>query len=106
MLFAEEGDVRRAHQYLQAALRLRPDFPEALDEMGIVYWRTQHLEDAIRSFQECIQVSPDFDQPYLNLAKLYAATGKRALAREILQQLLARVPDNSLARSALEQLMQ
>jgi Flp pilus assembly protein TadD/peroxiredoxin len=106
MLFAEKGNTERAHQYFQAALRLRPDFPEALNNMGIVYWRTQDLQDAIRAFQECIRVSPDFDQPYLNLAKLYVATGKRALAREILQQLLARVPDNSLARKALELLMQ
>jgi Flp pilus assembly protein TadD len=64
------------------------------------------MEDAIREFHECIRVSPNFDQPYLNLAKLYVATGKRALAREILQQLLARVPNHSLARKALEQLMQ
>jgi Flp pilus assembly protein TadD len=85
-------------------LKLRPDFPEALNNMGIVYWRTQDLENAIRAFQECIRVSPDFDEPYLNLAKLYVATGKRTLAREILQQLLARVPGNSLARKALEEL--
>jgi FimV-like protein len=87
-------------------LELRPDYPEALNNVGIVYWRTQRLEDAIKAFQGCIRISPDFDQPYLNLARLYIATGKRDFAREILQQLLARVPDHSLARKALEQLMQ
>lgn len=105
LLFAQKGNIERAQQLLQAALKLRPDFPEALNNMGIVYWRTQDLENAIRAFQECIRVSPDFDEPYLNLAKLYVATGKRTLAREILQQLLARVPGNSLARKALEELM-
>lgn len=106
MLFAQKGNAERAHRYLQEAVRLRPEFPEALNSMGILYWRTQDLEDAIRAFQECIRVSPNFDQPYLNLAKLYAATGKAALARNILQQLLARVPNNSVALKALEQLMQ
>ena len=106
MLFAQQGNTERAQQYLREAVRLRPDFPEALNNMGIIYWRTQNLEDAIRAFQECIRVLPDFDQPYLHLAKLYSATNKPTLAREILQQLLSRAPNNSIARQALEQLKQ
>jgi len=104
MLFAEEGDTGRARQYLEKALVLRPSFPEALNNLAIIYWKTQDLDDAIRAFRECIRESPDFEEAYLNLAKLYVAVGKQALAREILQQLLARAPANALAREALEQM--
>ena len=104
LLFAQKGDAERARQYFQAALNLRPDFPEALNNLAVLYWRTQRLEEAVKTFEECIRVSPDFDQPYLNLARLYVATGKRQGARQILQQLLTRVPNNSVARKALEEL--
>jgi FimV-like protein len=48
----------------------------------------------------------DFDQPYLNLARLYVAQGDKDRAREILQQWLARHPDHAVAKSMLEKLGQ
>jgi len=104
MLFAQRGDAQRAQQYLQEALKLRPGFPEALNNMGILYWKGQNLSAAIKTFQECIRTSPDFDQPYLNLANLYVGTGNPSFARDVLRQLLARAPENSAARKAMEKL--
>ena len=46
----------------------------------------------------------DFDQPCLNLARLYVAQGDKDRAREILQQWLARHPDHAMAKSMLEKL--
>jgi TolA-binding protein len=63
-------------------------------------------DDAVKSFEECIRVAPDFDQAYLNLARVYALEGDRDKARAVLQALLNRHPDNALAKKALADLDQ
>jgi FimV-like protein len=55
-------------------------------------------------FQKATLAARDFDQPYLNLARLYVAQGDKDRAREILQQWLARHPDHAVAKSMLEKL--
>jgi lipopolysaccharide biosynthesis regulator YciM len=51
-----------------------------------------------------IQVAPDEDILYLNLGRAYIQTGKVDRARELMQQLLDRKPDNAIARRALQEL--
>jgi hypothetical protein len=47
---------------------------------------------------------PGYDILDLNLARLYAATGNRERAREVLPKFLERMPQNAAARKALQQL--
>ncbi|HEU5335569.1 MAG TPA: hypothetical protein VFU27_06380 [Terriglobales bacterium] len=54
-------------------------------------------------FQTCIQVAPDFDQAYLNLARLYTMR-ETAKAREVLLAWLRLQPQHKRARQALEML--
>jgi FimV-like protein len=51
-----------------------------------------------------VHVAGDFDQPYLNLARLYVGRGDKDHARDILRQLLTRHPDHAMAKSMLEKL--
>ena len=75
MVFAQLDDSDRAYEYLQKALKLRPGYPEALNNLGVLYLRTQRRDQAVASFEECIRVAPEFDQAYLNLARVYALEG-------------------------------
>jgi len=75
-----------------------------LNNLGVLYLRTGNSSEALATFKECIRVSPGFDQPYLNLARLFAARGEQEKARDVLQHLLDRHPDHQAAREALEQL--
>jgi Flp pilus assembly protein TadD len=36
MVYAQTDDTERAYQYLQNALKLRPDYPEALNNLGVL----------------------------------------------------------------------
>jgi FimV-like protein len=49
-------------------------------------------------------VSPDFDQAYLNLARLYVVMNDKEKAKEVLQALLRRQPQHKMAQQALEML--
>jgi len=47
-------------------------------------------------------VAPDYDQFYLNLARVYAVQNELEKAREVLQELLRLQPKNAAAAQALE----
>ena len=51
-----------------------------------------------------VQVSPDEETAYVNLARAYVVSGDRARARETLQQLISRRPDSTAARKGLAEL--
>ncbi len=106
MVFAQADDTTRAYEYLRRALDSRPAYPEALNNLGILYLRTGRRDEAVASFEQCIRVAPQFDQSYLNLAKVYGLEGAPEKARQILLKLLKQHPDHAAAKSMLSQLSQ
>jgi Flp pilus assembly protein TadD len=104
MVFAQTDDSARALDYLQRALKIDAAYPEALNNLGILYLRTRRRDDAVAQFEQCIRVAPAFDQPYLNLARVYAVEGDREKARGVLDKLLKQHPGHLAALNALGQL--
>jgi Flp pilus assembly protein TadD len=89
---------------LRRALEARPVYPEALNNLGVLYLVTQRRGEAVASFQQCIRVAPGFDQAYLNLARVYVLEGARDKARDVLLNLLKQHPDHPQGKQMLEQL--
>jgi Flp pilus assembly protein TadD len=85
-------------------LKSRPGYPEALNNLGVLYLRTGQRDEAVASFEECIWVAPAFDQSYMNLARVYALEGTPDKARSVLLNLLKQHPGHSAAQQALRQL--
>jgi Flp pilus assembly protein TadD len=106
MVFAQGGENAKAYEHLQRALNARPVYPEALNNLGVLYLVTQRREQAVASFEQCIRVAPGFDQAYLNLARVYALEGARDKARGVLLDLLKQHPEHAPARQMLDQLGQ
>jgi Flp pilus assembly protein TadD len=106
MVYAQLNDTVRAYEYLQKALGARPVYPEALNNLGILYLRTGREEEAKKSFAESIRVAPGFGQAYLNLARVYTIEGDKANARATLLELLKVHPEQPQARKELEELGQ
>jgi tetratricopeptide (TPR) repeat protein len=89
---------------LQKAVDLRPEYPEAINNLGILFVEMQDYSKAEEQFKTCIRLIPNFDQSYLNLARLYAMRNERERARDVLQELLRIQPQNAGARQILEML--
>jgi Flp pilus assembly protein TadD len=104
MVLAQADDTARAYEYLSRALKTRPAYPEALNNLGILYLRTGRRDEAVASFEQCIRVAPGFDQSYLNLARVYSLEGAPEKARSILLALLKQHPDHAQAQGMLAQL--
>jgi hypothetical protein len=89
---------------LQKAIELRPIYPDGLNKLGVLDIRTGNLAEAKAVLDECVRVAPKFDVAYLNLAKVYAATGKTEQARSLLRWFLEAHPGNAAALHALQEL--
>jgi Flp pilus assembly protein TadD len=77
-----------------------------LNNLGILYLRTQRRDEAVASFETCIRVAPGFDQSYLNLARIYVLEGAPEKARAVLVALLKQHPDQAQAQRMLAKLPQ
>lgn len=76
LLFAEAGDLDKAHQYLQKAANKNPNelsvqlhFANILKAQGL-------YDQAIQVLQQVIHAHPDFPATYNNLGTVYFAQGK------------------------------
>jgi tetratricopeptide (TPR) repeat protein len=101
MVFAQTDEAARAEELLRQALVLRPGYPEAMNNLGILYLRTRRRDAGVAQFEECIRVAPQFDQSYLNLARVYSVEGNPDKARTILLALLKQHPEHAQAQRAL-----
>jgi Flp pilus assembly protein TadD len=102
MLSAQQRQTDKAADYLNKAIALRPDYPEALNNLGVLYVRGQDYARAEEQFRACIRLVPQFDQSYLNLARLDVLRGDKAGAQKILKELLELQPDNKAAQQAMQ----
>jgi Tfp pilus assembly protein PilF len=73
-----------------------------LNNLGVLFVRGQDYARAEEQFKTCIQIAPNFDQSYLNLARLYAIRNDKEKAREALQELLRLQPQNQAAKQAMQ----
>lgn len=64
------GRLAEAIEAYDAALKLRPAFPEALRAGGIVLRDLDHAEGALRFFREAVRLRPDYRDAVLDLGNL------------------------------------
>ena len=62
----EAGDSAKGIVQLKAALNIFPDFPIALNELGVQYLRTGQADKAAESLNKAVKLAPNDFQPRLN----------------------------------------
>jgi Flp pilus assembly protein TadD len=95
-----------AREAFQKAITAQRDHVCAINNLGVLYMQMHKVEDAVAAFKYGIEVAPEDEISYLNLARVYAREGDRMKAREVLRQLLARKPSNAAAIKSLRELEQ
>jgi len=75
-----------------------------LNNLGVLFVRGQDYSKAEEKFRTGIRVAPNYDQSYLNLARLFVMRGETDKARDVLRELLQLQPKNPAATQALEML--
>ena len=88
----KERNYERAIDDLQWALSLRPDYPEALNLLGIVYLFQKNYPTAQAKFEKAIALDSSCAAAYANLGNLYFMTGRLDRAEEYLKKAVALSP--------------
>lgn len=75
----------KALYYLNAALKLRPNWPEALNDRGLAYLDEGRLEDAIEDFTTAAALKDQFAEAYHNRGVALLRAGKMFAAKKDFQ---------------------
>jgi Flp pilus assembly protein TadD/peroxiredoxin len=103
-MFYAQQQKPQAKDYLEKAISLRPGYADALNNLGVLLVREERYREAEEKFRSCIRTAPNFDQAYLNLARLYVLLNESDKAKTTLRELLRLQPQHKVAQQALEML--
>jgi protein O-mannosyl-transferase len=92
-----------ARSEFQIALTIYPDFPDALDSMALVAFRTGNDSEAVRLMESALQMSDrrdiNYDYMVVNLAAMLMQLGRGNDALRLLDREIAESPEYSRAWS-------
>ena len=69
------------------AVELRPNFPEAWNELGYALRNQGRYEDSVRAYDEALRLRPRFPEALEYLGEAYVKMGRLAEAERILERL-------------------
>jgi len=84
--FQRSGRSREARSFYQKALALDPQNVHAVNNIGVTFLQERNFTEARKSFEDAVQLQPDYVDPYYNLACLYAIQGDTKRGLEYLRK--------------------
>ncbi|MBT8339002.1 MAG: tetratricopeptide repeat protein [Desulfatitalea sp.] len=100
-----KGDYDQALQYYKDALKLQPDFVNALFGVGRTYLSLNQGRLALRYLDRAVQIAPSAAEVHYYLAEAYLLTGQIAQARTSYETVIDLAPvDSNLAAKAKQRL--
>jgi eukaryotic-like serine/threonine-protein kinase len=94
-----------AIQYYQSALQINTEAPEAYFNLGYIYLSQGAYDNARRSYESCLALSPSFkDEVITNLGIIELKKKNTTRARLLFKEALDLNPDNTIARNYLTSL--
>jgi tetratricopeptide (TPR) repeat protein len=112
IVYLGRNDFDRSRADLEAALRIEPEYPDAVEAMGLLELRINNRPEALRYLEKALQMSSreDFDYDYraANLASVQIQMGKLDDAMKLLNGRIRESPNYSLLwsnRAALHLLL-
>jgi tetratricopeptide (TPR) repeat protein len=76
-VYLEEGDLETSLQHFDWALRLKPDFPDALSNRGNALKLVGRLSEAVKSYRLALEIQPAHTDALNNLSNCYKVRGCR-----------------------------
>jgi len=98
------GDLKRALELYEQAIKLRPEFPEAEFQRATALLSLNRLPEAEKGFRRAIELQPDWSLPYTALGKLLVRLERYDEAEKLLRHSLELEESNPVALVALTDL--
>lgn len=90
-----QGDYEQARESFASALRLKPDDPDLIFNLGQCYDRLGQGEKAERCYRDCLSLAADHPAAHHALVVLLLRQGRRAEADALIDGWLARSPQQA-----------
>ena len=100
----EAGDLKRAVEFYERAIKLRPEFPEAEYQRASALLSLNRLPEAEKGFRRAIELQPEWSLPYTALGKLLTRLERFDEAETMLSRARELDKDNIAALLALADL--
>jgi len=104
LAYYQKGDYRQAEKYFLEALKLNPDFANALGGLGMTYTAMGRYAEAAQKLERAVRKNPKLPQLHYELARAYRGLGDRQKAREEFQLTIELAPETPMAEDAKLQL--
>jgi len=101
VLLLGRKDASAAITHLRESLRLEPEQPLAINDLGAALELEGRVEDALEQFRWALRLQPDYTNARFNLANGLAAQGKLDEAAANFRQVLSTVTEDRAAREQL-----
>lgn len=75
-MLLEQGRVEEAIRHSAEAVRIKPDYVEALNALGLSYYCAGKIDEAVGWYRKTLEVDPCAIEAYLNLGTALAAKGE------------------------------
>ena len=89
----EQGRLDESAACFQQALRLKPDYPDAHNNLGNVLEKQDKLEEALACYQQALRLRPNYPEAHYNLGIVLARQGRLDEAIASYQQALQLKPN-------------
>lgn len=96
LVLEEKGDTDGALASYEAALNLRPEYPEALSNKANLLVGEKRTDEAISLYEEALRLRPDFPEAHHNLGAVLLSKGDRR-GVEHYRRMFASKPDFPLS---------
>jgi tetratricopeptide (TPR) repeat protein len=98
------GELEKALEFYEQAIKVRPDFPEAEFQRGNALVALSRLEEADAAFRRAIALKKNWSLPYSALGALLMRRQRDTEAATFLQQALAIDPQDNVALRLLSEI--
>jgi type IV pilus assembly protein PilF len=105
LAYYHKNDFAQAEKYFTEALKLSPDFVQALGGLGMTYNATGRYSEAVVKLSRAVKKDPKFAPLHFELGRAYRGLNNKAMAQAEFQQVLQLAPDSSLGREAMKELV-
>ncbi len=94
------GKSRAAHEWIQKALAVRADYPDAILYSGVILEKLRRFEEAGKAYRRFLELSPDSVVALLRFGVVAHRAGFRDTAIQYLQRVVKLAPDSAEAMEA------
>jgi len=95
----EQGKLNETIYHCSEAVRIKPDYVEAINNLGLALRQAGRIDEAIHCYKRALEIDPGTVEAYINLGTALAVKGELSQAAQEYEKVLLIQPQNAVAHN-------